>query len=89
MLFSLADDSAPEAEELLAALEGLPERIDEIRGLMIGRLINESGKHQFALTVDLDDTDSLARYRDHPDHVPVVDRLRALASDIVVADISD
>jgi hypothetical protein len=89
VLFTLTDEQSPEAGQLLADLEGLPGRIPEIRGLMLGRLLNESGHHQFALTVDLDDVDALARYREHPDHVPVVESLRALSSEIVVADISD
>ncbi len=88
VLFSLTDDSGPEGLELLASLEALPDRLPEIRGLMLGRLINDTGQHQFAMTVDLDDAEALARYREHPDHVPVVEQLRALASEIVVADIS-
>lgn len=88
VLFTLADDQAPEAEQLLADLEALPSRVPEIRGLMLGRLINEGG-HQFALTVDLDDVDALTRYREHPDHVPAAQRLRALSSEVVVADITD
>jgi hypothetical protein len=55
---------------------------------MLGRLIND-GAHQFALTVDLDDEDALARYREHPDHVPVAKLLRAVSSEIVVADITN
>jgi Stress responsive A/B Barrel Domain len=89
VLFSLTDGSGPEGAELLASLEALPDRISEIRGFMLGRLINDTGQHQFALTVDLDDAEALARYREHPDHVPIVEQLHALASEIVVADISD
>jgi myo-inositol catabolism protein IolC len=88
VLFSLEDADSPEAEQLLASLRALPRQVPEIRGLMLGRPIND-GAHQFALTVDLDDEEALARYRAHPDHVPVVERLRALSSKIVVADIAD
>lgn len=89
VLFSLHDSESPEAEALLASLRALPAQITEIRGLMLGRTINESRGHQFALTVDVDDADALARYREHPDHIPVVERLGGLSLDIVVADIAD
>jgi hypothetical protein len=89
VLFTLTDDTSSDAEQLLASLESLPEQISEIRGLMLGRLINESGRHQFALTVDLDDAAALERSREHPDHVPVTEQLRALSSEVVVADITE
>lgn len=88
VLFTLADEKSAEAEQLLVDLEALPAKISGIRGLMLGRLINDA-PHQYALTVDLDDEQALAQYREHADHAPVAEALRALSSDVIVADISD
>ena len=46
-----------------------------------------STEHHAALTVDVEGVEALAAYREHPDHLPVLERLRSLARRLEVADI--
>jgi heme-degrading monooxygenase HmoA len=61
--------------EVEASLEGM-DGLDEVRWLRVARDVEDPGVTGL-LTV-FDDVDALARYRVHPDHVPVVDRVRDL-----------
>jgi stress responsive alpha/beta barrel protein len=72
-------------DDLLGAMQRLPDEIDTIEALSCGRLFNDS-PYDAVLCVDLDDEAALATYRAHPAHKPVLDELRDVAATVVVAD---
>ena len=86
VVFSVADDQREQLAGLVDDLRALPGQIDVIEALAVGRPLNDS-PFDCALTVDLADEDALEAYRGHPAHQPVLDRLRKVAEEIVVADI--
>lgn len=61
--------------DLEAQLRGLTE-LDVVRGLRLARDVEDPAIT--GLVVALDDAAALAVYRDHPDHLPVVARVREL-----------
>jgi hypothetical protein len=81
----MAPGHEADLDPLLDAMRALPDQIDEIAALSVGRLLNES-PYEAVLCVDLADEDALQRYREHPAHRPVGARLREVADDVVVAD---
>ncbi|HEY4427970.1 MAG TPA: Dabb family protein [Solirubrobacteraceae bacterium] len=83
--WSMSPGHEDELDQILDELRGLPGDIAEIRELSCGRLLNEADLDA-ALCVDVDDRDALARYRAHPAHQPVLERMRRTTSSIVVAD---
>ena len=74
-----------ELDGLLESLQGLPGQIDEIVSLSAGRLVNES-PYDAVLCVDVADEAALQRYRAHRAHRPVVELLRDVADELIVAD---
>lgn len=62
-------------DDLEARLRGLVD-LDVVRGLRLARDVDDPAIT--GLLVALDDQDALAIYRDHPDHLPVVARVREL-----------
>jgi hypothetical protein len=87
VVFSVPSGRMSELDELIDALRALPDQIDEIEAIACGRSLNAT-EFDAALTVDVADEAALTAYREHPAHQPVLERLRAIASAIVVADIS-
>jgi len=85
VVWTMKDDTEGELDGLLEALQALPGEIAEIKALSAGRLLNSS-EYDAALCVDVEDSEALERYRAHPAHQPVVTRLRAVATALVVAD---
>lgn len=61
--------------DLEGQLQGLVD-LDVVRGLRLGRDVEDPAVT--GLLVALDDHAALAVYRDHPDHLPVVARVREL-----------
>jgi hypothetical protein len=86
VVFSVAAEAEAELASLIGELESLPDRIEAIEALAVGRPLNQT-PYGCALTVDVADEDALEAYRGHPAHVPVVERLRRIATEVVVADI--
>lgn len=66
---------AADRDDLEAQLRGLV-ALDVVRGLRLARDVDDPAVT--GLLVALDDRDALAIYRDHPDHLPVVARVREL-----------
>lgn len=85
VIWSMSEEAQGELDGLLADMAAMPAEIDEIEALSAGRLLNES-PHEAALCVDLADAAALETYRAHPAHQDVLERLRAGAAAIVVAD---
>jgi hypothetical protein len=83
--WSMGDAEGGELDGILGELRRLPQEIPEIVALSCGPLLNDS-ELDAALCVDVADREALERYRSHPAHQPVLERLRGSASSIVVAD---
>lgn len=63
---------------LTAALDALPEQIDEIVAYEFGPDLGLSdGAHDYVVVADFDDVDGWRAYRDHPAHRAVIDDLLA------------
>jgi len=69
------------------SLGSLPGKIDEIKGFEYGPDILKSERsYDFALVSSFTDLDSLKRYQVHPDHIPVLQKVRSLCENIIVVD---
>lgn len=79
-----ADVDPAEREGLEADLAGL-DAIDEVRLVRVARDVDEP--RVTGLITGFDDEGALAAYRDHPDHVPVVERARGLCESITRLDL--
>lgn len=77
VLITLKEDRPPDAvRNIIAALRGLPEHIEEILDYEVGEdVIGGENRPQIGLIGDFDDIDALNRYRKHPEHMKVVDML--------------
>ena len=87
VVFSVETAHLAELDQLIDDLRALADEIDEIDAIACGRPLNAT-EYDAALTVDVAGEAALTTYREHPAHKPVLERLRAIASTIVVADIS-
>lgn len=79
---ALDEPTRGELEASLAALESL----DEVAWLRLSRDVDEPGVT--GLLTALEDHAALERYRVHPDHLPVVARIRALEVPTVRLDVA-
>jgi hypothetical protein len=86
VVFSVSEDARDELPGLIEDLGALHVQIDAIEALAVGRPLNAT-EFDCVLTVDVADEEALQAYREHPAHQPVLERLRAAATQIVVADI--
>ena len=85
VIWSMAEGHEDELDDVLRELRELPGQIEEIAGLSAGRLLNDS-ELEAVLCVDLADADALQRYRSHPAHQPVLNRMRETTSQLIAAD---
>ena len=67
-------------------LASLPASIPEIRQYEFGRDKREERVYDFVLISAFPDADALKRYQAHPDHITVLNKVRALCKKIVAAD---
>ena len=77
----------PEIAEIVAALRALPPQIPEIRHYQVGLdVVHSVRSYDFALVSAFDDLAALERYRVHPKHVPVAQRLQAVCQNLIAVD---
>jgi hypothetical protein len=78
----------PEAiQELERMLDELPNKIMEIRMFEFGRDVLRSPRsHDFALVALFTNPAALERYRNHPEHRPVVEKIGAMCDSVVTVD---
>lgn len=81
VLFKLKDypkeDKAKIIEELKTLLEGLKEKIDEVKYLEVGTNYElEAKSYDIALVSHFESLDDLDAYRVHPEHLKVVERIK-------------
>lgn len=82
-------ENVPEEKilELEALLEELPNKILEIHSFEFGRdIIHSQRSYDFALVSLFANTESLQRYQDHPDHQPVLKKIRSIGESIIAVD---
>lgn len=77
----LADDDRVAFED---ALWSLADTIDTLRLVRVARAVGEP--EATGLFTAFDDESGLAAFRDHPSHTPVIERAKALCTEIVRLD---
>jgi len=79
------ETTADQLSHMEAGLAGLPALVPEIRDYKFGADAGMSpGNFDFAIVADFDDVESYVVYRDHPDHVALInDRIKPLVAERV------
>ncbi len=69
------------------ALDGLPNKIMEIRVYEFGRdILRSERSYDFALVGLFANRPALERYQRHPDHLPVAAKIQSMCSNVVTVD---
>lgn len=72
---------------IVTALRALPPQIPEIRRYQVGLdVVHSARSYDFALVSAFDDLAALERYRMHPEHAPVAQRLQAVSQSMIAVD---
>jgi hypothetical protein len=80
----VTDKDIAELEKLMA---GLPGRIPEIKEYQFGRdIVRSERSYDFALVSAFDDLEALKRYQPHPDHQPVLAKVKEMSEAILAVD---
>ena len=90
VLFSFKESVAPaERAALLDAIRGLRSKVPSLRSLELGENISPTRAKGYThvLLETFDDRDGLAAYASHPEHVPVLARIRDAASQLLAVDL--
>jgi hypothetical protein len=70
-----------------ALLDELPNKIREIRMYEFGRnLVRSERAYDYALVSLFANLPALERYQKHPEHLPVLERIRGLCENVVTVD---
>jgi hypothetical protein len=79
VMFSWTDEiDETHVASVSAALDTLPGKIDVLRGYRHGPDVGISdGNFDYVVVADVDSADDFATYRDHPDHVAVIQQVFA------------
>jgi hypothetical protein len=73
--------------ELERAMAKLPGRIPEIKEYQFGRdIVRSERSYDFALVSAFEDLDALKRYQPHPDHFPVLAKVKEMCETILAVD---
>jgi hypothetical protein len=73
-----------EIEKGLAELPGI---IPEIKEYQFGRdIVRSERSHDFALISAFDDLEAMKRYQVHPNHIPVISKVKEVAEAILAVD---
>ena len=93
VLFKLKD--YPEAEKiqviagLKGLLEGLKEKIEEVKHIEVGANYElEAKSYDIVLISHFENIDDLNKYRVHPEHLKVVDRIKETTTERAAVDYS-
>jgi hypothetical protein len=74
-------------QDLENSLGGLPSVIPEIKQFEFGRdIVRSERSYDFALVSAFENLDALKRYQVHPDHVVVLNKVRAMCESILAVD---
>jgi hypothetical protein len=84
-------DTVPPAERdaIVGAIQALRTRVPSLRSLHVGENVSPERAQGYThvLLETFDDRDGLAAYAAHPDHVPVLARLREAVSQLAAVDL--
>jgi hypothetical protein len=84
-------ETVPPAERaaIIDAIRGLRTKVPSLRSLEVGENVSPARAQGYThvLVETFDDRDGLAAYAGHPDHVPVLARLREAVSQLVAVDL--
>ena len=85
------DVSEDEYHKIISSLKELPSKIEVIKRLKVGRNFSQRNQgYEIGLSVTLNDEASLNTYRDHPDHVEVLEKLiKPCLEDVIAIDFVD
>ena len=73
--------------ELEKGMGGLPGKIPEIKEYQFGRdIVRSERSYDFALVSAFEDMEALKRYQVHPDHLPVVAKVKEFSESILAVD---
>lgn len=73
--------------ELEQALDQLPNKIQDIKMYEFGRdILRTPRSYDFALVSLFVGPAALERYQNHPEHLPVVEKIRAMCENVVTVD---
>jgi hypothetical protein len=82
-----AEATTADIQQIVEGLDGLPQRIDEIREFRFGHdVIRSERSYDLGLVSSFDDLDALQRYQVHPEHQKVVALVKAFTSSVVAVD---
>jgi hypothetical protein len=81
------DVDAKTIDALEKQLDQLPNRIIEIQTYEFGRdVLRTERSYDFALVANFANAEALKRYQQHPDHLAVVEQIKAMVQDIRTVD---
>jgi len=87
VLAKLKDQSPQSIESMCALIGSMNGKIPSLRHLEVGRDVTRSQRsYDLALIAEFDDLTGLDAYLTHPIHIPISDKLKELAANIVVVD---
>ena len=73
--------------DLEKSLAKLPGRIPEIKEYQFGRdIVRSERSYDFALVSAFEDMEALKRYQPHPDHLPVLAKVKGMCETILAVD---
>jgi len=76
-----------EIAELEEALDDLPNYITEIHSYEFGRdIVRSDRSYDFALVAMFANLETLQRYQEHPRHLKVLEKIRALVAEVAAVD---
>jgi hypothetical protein len=90
VLWAFKEAVAPaERDAIVAAIRALRTTVPPLRSLEVGENVNPARAQGYThvLLETFDDRDGLAAYATHPEHVPVLARLRDAVSQLIAVDL--
>jgi hypothetical protein len=73
--------------DLEKAMAKLPGKIPEIKEYQFGRdIVHSERSYDFALVSAFEDLQALKRYQPHPDHLPVLTKVKEICENILAVD---
>ncbi|GJL79753.1 MAG: stress responsive protein [Nitrospinaceae bacterium] len=87
VMFRLTEKTPENMKLVIDALNGMQGKIETLRFLEVGQDFSGSERsYDVVLTTHFDDREGLKTYATHKNHLPVIEKMRALCSGSVVVD---
>jgi hypothetical protein len=75
------------SQQLKSAIEGLSGSIEQVKYMEVGVNINTNpSAYDLVLVSDFEDEEALNIYRDHPEHVKVIEIIQSIVASVHVVD---